>query len=76
MATKCKSKKEWIAGAVQRPGVFSAAARKAGMTVSAYARFVLKKGSKASARRKKQAVLAQTFARMAGKRKTASRKKR
>ena len=76
MATKRKSTSKWIQGAVKRPGAFSAAAKRAGMTVPAYARFVLKKGSKASARRKKQAVLAQTFAKMAGKKKTASRKKR
>jgi len=76
VAKRKKPSKKWIQGAIQNPGSFSAAAKRAGMTVPAYARFVLKKGSKASARRKKQAVLAQTLRKITTKKKTASRKKR
>ena len=57
--------KDWIQGAVKRPGAFTAKAKKAGMSVQAYARKVLKKGSKASTLTKQQARLAQTFKRMA-----------
>ena len=55
----------WIKGAIKRPGAFTAKAKKAGMSVQAYARKVLKKGSKASTLTKQQASLAQTFKRMA-----------
>jgi hypothetical protein len=54
----------WIKGAIKRPGAFTAKAKKAGMSVQAYARKVLKKGSKASTLTKQQARLAQTFKRM------------
>jgi len=57
--------KDWIQGAVKRPGAFTAKAKRAGMSVQAYARKVLKKGSKASKLTKQQARLAQTFKRMA-----------
>jgi hypothetical protein len=56
--------KDWIQGAVKRPGAFTAKAKRAGMSVQAYARKVLKKGSKASTLTKQQARLAQTFKRM------------
>ena len=56
---------DWIQGAVKRPGAFTAKAKRAGMSVQAYARKVLKKGSKASTLTKQQARLAQTFKRMA-----------
>lgn len=69
MATK-KKKKNWIAGAVKRPGAFTAKAKAAGMSVSAYARKVLAKGSSADTRTKRQAALAQTFKKMSSKRKT------
>jgi hypothetical protein len=70
MATKKKSNpKKWIQGAVKRPGAFTAKARKAGMSVSAYATKVLKKGSKATALTKRQARLAKTFKKMGKKRK-------
>jgi len=70
MAKKTKSNpKKWIHGAVKRPGAFTAKARKAGMTVGAYATKVLKKGSKADARTKRQARLAQTFKKMGKRRK-------
>jgi len=55
---------DWIQGAVKRPGAFTAKAKRAGMSVQAYARKVLKKGSKASTLTKQQARLAQTFKRM------------
>ena len=56
---------DWIQGAVKRPGAFTAKAKRAGMAVQAYARHVLKKGSKASKLTKQQARLAQTFKKMA-----------
>ena len=56
--------KNWIQGAIKRPGAFTAKAKRAGMSVQAYARKVLKKGSKASTLTKQQARLAQTFKRM------------
>ena len=57
--------KDWIQGAIKRPGAFTAKAKRAGMSVQAYARKVLKKGAKASKLTKQQARLAQTFKRMA-----------
>ena len=57
-------KRKWIKGAIKRPGAFRAKAKRAGMSTSAYARKVLKKGSKASARTKRQARLAQTLGKM------------
>ena len=56
--------KNWIQGAIKRPGAFTAKAKRAGMSAQAYARKVLKKGSKASTLTKQQARLAQTFKRM------------
>lgn len=56
--------KKWIKGAVKRPGAFRAKAKRAKMSTAAYARKVLKKGSKASTRTKRQARLAQTFSKM------------
>lgn len=53
---------KWMRDAVKRPGAFRAKAKKAGKTTSAYAAQVLKEGSGASARTKRQANLAQTFA--------------
>ncbi len=55
----------WIKGAVKRPGAFTAKAKKNGMSVQAYARKVLRKGSRASKLTKQQARLAQTFKKMA-----------
>jgi|TARA_R100000808_G_C2034229_1_gene76691 hypothetical protein len=76
MATKKKTKKDWIGGAVKRPGAFTAKAKKAGMSVQAYANKVLKKGSKATAQTKRQARLAKTFKKMAPKKKKTSKKKK
>ena len=54
--------KNWIAKATANShGQFSAKAKRAGMSTSAYASKVLKKGSKASAATKKQAVLARNL---------------
>ncbi len=55
----------WIKGAVKRPGAFTVKAKRNGMSVQAYARHVLRKGSKASKLTKQQARLAQTFKKMA-----------
>lgn len=61
---KMKEGGNWIQGAIKRPGAFSAKAKKAGMSTSAYASSVLKEGTKASTRTKKQAVLAKTLSGM------------
>jgi hypothetical protein len=50
-------KKDWISGAIKRPGAFSAKARRAGMTTIAYAR----KHQKAPGLLGQQARLAITF---------------
>ena len=70
---KTKGKEKWIKGAIKRPGAFKAKAKKAGMSTSAYAKKVTKKGSKASTRTKRQANLAKTLGKMRKKKK---RKKR
>jgi len=57
-------KKNWIQGAIKRPGAFSAKAKAAGKSTDQYAKQVLKEGSKASTRTKKQAALAQTLSKM------------
>jgi hypothetical protein len=62
--------KKWIQGAIKRPGAFTAKAKKAGMSVSAYAKKVTKAGSKASTRTKRQANLAQTLKGMRKKKKS------
>jgi len=54
----------WIKRAIKRPGAFRRKARKAGMSTAAYARRVLRKGSHASARTKRQARLARTLSRL------------
>jgi hypothetical protein len=56
--------RKWIKGAIRRPGAFRAKAKAAGMSTSAYASRVLRKGSKASARTKRQAALARTLSKM------------
>lgn len=48
----------FITKAIQHPGAFTAKAKKAGMSVSAYASKVMKAGSRASATTKRQANLA------------------
>ena len=61
-------KKNWIKGAIKRPGAFKAKAKRAKMSTSAYGSKVLKKGSKASKRTKQQARLAKTLGKMRKKR--------
>lgn len=56
-----KGKKNWIQGAIKRPGAFRAKAKRAGMSTDAYAGKVLKKRSSASTRTKRQAALAKTL---------------
>lgn len=63
------AQKKWIKGAIKRKGAFSKKAKNAGMSTSAYARKVTKKGSKASTRTKQQANLAKTLSKMRKKRK-------
>ncbi len=46
--------KNWIKGAIKRPGAFTKKAKKAGMSTGAYAKKVTKKGSTASTRTKRQ----------------------
>ena len=69
MARKKKGGK-WIKKAIKRPGAFKKKAKKAGMSTSAYATKVLKKGSKASTRTKRQAALAKTLGKMRKKKRS------
>lgn len=57
-------KKNWIQGAIKKPGSFSKAAKRRGMSTSRYARSVLRKGSRASTLTKRRARLALTLAKM------------
>lgn len=57
------AKKNWMAGAVKRPGAFRRKAEEAGMSTSAYAAKVTAPGSHADARTKRQGNLAKIFAR-------------
>ncbi len=60
-----RAKSRWIQGAKLKKGAFTKKAKAAGKSVQAYANQVLKKGSKASTKTKRQASLAKTFKRMA-----------
>lgn len=73
---KKKSKKKWIQGAIKHKGALTRKAKKAGMSVQAYARKVTKKGSKASAQTKRQANLAKTLSNMHKKKKKKTRRKK
>ena len=59
-----KEKKDWIQGAVKRPGAFTRKAKAAGMSVQQFAAHVDKNKDKYSTRTERQANLAQTFASM------------
>jgi len=59
-----KKKEKWIQKAIKNPGDFSKKAKRAGMTTQQYAKKVLKEGSKASEKTKKQAQLAITLSKM------------
>ena len=56
--------KNWIQGAVKRPGAFTKKAKEAGMSVQQFAAHVDKNKDKYSTRTERQANLAQTFAKM------------
>jgi hypothetical protein len=56
--------KNFIAGAIKHPGAFSAKAKHAGMSTSAYAAKVTKPGSSASTTTKRQANLAKTLSKL------------
>jgi len=62
---------DWIKSAIKRPGAFKKKAESADMSTAEYADKVLKKGSKASARTKKQASLAKTLSKMRRRKKAA-----
>lgn len=55
------SKKNWIQGAIKRPGAFTAKAKKAGKSVAGMAAAVSKNPGKYSPRTVKQANLAKTL---------------
>lgn len=56
-----KPKKDWIQGAIKRPGAFTAKAKKAGKSVSGMASAVTKNPGKYSKLTVKQANLAKTL---------------
>jgi hypothetical protein len=56
--------KDWIKGAISKPGAFKAKAKAAGKSTAGYAASVLKEGSKASTKTKRQAALAQTLSKI------------
>lgn len=56
--------KQWIQDAIKNKGSFSKKAKKAGKTTAQYAKEVTTKSSKASTKTKKQAVLAETLAKL------------
>jgi hypothetical protein len=60
--------KNWIKGAIKRPGAFRRKAKRAGMSTKRYASKVTRRGSKASSRTKRQANLAKTLSKMRKKR--------
>jgi hypothetical protein len=68
-------KKNWMAGAVKRPGAFRAKAEKAGMSTSAYAAKEAHNPN-ADPRTRKQAVLSQTFAKSRKNKRGGKRSKR
>ena len=59
-----KETKDWIQGAVKRPGAFTRKAKAAGQSVQQFAKTVDDNPGKYSTRTKRQANLAQTFASM------------
>ncbi len=59
-----KAEKDWIQGAVKRPGAFTKKAKAHDMSVQGFASYVDKNPKKFDTRTKRQANLAQTFAKM------------
>jgi len=53
--------KKWIQKAIKRPGAFTAKAKKHGMSVAEFIRYVLSHKDRFSARTIKEAVLARTL---------------
>lgn len=62
-----RNSKHWIQKAVKHPGAFTVKAKRAGMSVQAYANYVLREGSHASTETKRQAALAKNFKKMSKK---------
>lgn len=68
MASKKKaSNKNWIQGAIKRPGAFTAKAKKAGKSVAGMAATVSKNPEKYSPLTRKQASLAKTLRKISKK---------
>jgi len=65
-----KKKKKWISKAIKRPGALTAKAKRAGMSVSAYAAKVRANPSRYSARTVKQANLAKTLKKLRKKKRS------
>jgi len=63
-ADEVEEDKDWIQGAVKRPGAFTKKAKAAGMSVQQFAKHVDDNKSKYSTRTERQANLAQTFAKI------------
>lgn len=61
------SSSHWMQSAIKRPGAFTAKSKAHGMSVPKYASEVMSGKEKADTRTKKQASLAQTFEKLAGK---------
>ena len=59
-----KAEKDWIQGAVKRPGAFTKKAKAHDMSVQGFAKYVDDNPKKFDTRTKRQANLAQTFAKM------------
>lgn len=55
------AKKNWIAGAIKKPGAFKEQARRAKKSVAEFAEDTLAAGSRASEKTKRRARLAQTL---------------
>lgn len=63
------STKNWIKGAIKRPGAFTAKAKKAKMSTASFAKKVKTNPTKFSTRTRKQANLATTLGKMRAKKK-------
>lgn len=63
------SQKNWIKGAIKRPGAFTAKAKKAKMSTSAFAKKVKANPTKFSTTTRRQANLATTLSKMRSKKK-------
>ena len=69
-ARKAGGSRKWIAGAIKRPGAFTAKAKRAGRTVQAHAAHIIGTDAVSHGRRTlKQAVLARTLGKISRRRK-------